>query len=1082
MKRNLKQSLLALMLVFSILVTSISTSATETTGSDSSNELDTELTNEEDSTSGTNTSNTEENQTDNSTSNTTTDVNNTSALTQNATITTYATAATVSTAPAITVTNVDQVAGTATLTVTNVPSTATKVQIPIWNQSNQSDIIWYTATKSSDGTTYTLNFDISKHNFYLGTYTAHVYITPSSGSRYYSCGTTFSYADTTKSITTTQSSATSSTYTISASGIRIASGYTKLTFAVWSSANGQDDLKWYTATYNTTTNTWNATIDLTTHKTYGTYYVHAYTTSTSGAFSLAKTSSFTVNQDADADIAITRNNADGSFTITLSNIDAPAGVNTIQVPVWSTSNQSNIVWYTATKQSNGTYVVNSTINKHNNMIGTYSVHVYLTDSYGNRQFLTSSSMSFSSIKTSVSVTQNSSSSLLYSMKLTGSVLAEGSSYITYAVWSSENGQDDLKWYKGTEQGYALNTATLDLSNHKSYGTYYVHAYEVSDNGTFKLLTSTSFTVAKPSASSISVTSTNNSTGTFSIKISGISSQTGVSKVLVPVWSTSNQSNIVWYTATKQSDGSYTVDSSIFKHNNMVGTYYVHVYILDNYGIQTYVGSSSTKFTSLPISVSATDTSGTESTFTVKTTGSILAEGSSCITYAVWSATGGQDDLKWYTGSSSAYASNSATVSISNHQTTGTYYVHAYEVYTNGTTKLIGTSSFKVNSVPTASKITISDINNTTGTFKVTLSGISALSGVSSVRIPVWTTSNQSDIYWYTATKVSATEYYVIVDVANHDYNFGTFNIHAYVTMNNGISSCVKTTSQYYKPSNFLVATKIKDGYRTLILMNVSTSATSVQFPTWSSTNGQDDIIWYTGTKQDSTTWTATVTTTSHASSGTFYTHAYVNGSCVTSTSYTVAANEVQKNGWYYEGGYKLYYINGVLQTNLDGIYGKQSSYYIEVNRTLCTVTVYAKDGNNGYIIPVRVFACSVGLASTPTPTGTYTTSDKYRWHTLMGPSYGQYCTRITGGILFHSVAGYNMTSYNISASAYNMLGEPASHGCVRLTVADAKWIYDYCASGTTVKIFDSSTAGPFPKPATIKIPSTQNWDPTDPAI
>ena len=189
-----------------------------------------------------------------------------------------------------------------------------------------------------------------------------------------------------------------------------------------------------------------------------------------------------------------------------------------------------------------------------------------------------------------------------------------------------------------------------------------------------------------------------------------------------------------------------------------------------------------------------------------------------------------------------------------------------------------------------------------------------------------------------------------------------------------------------------------------------------------------------------------------------------------------------KNGWYYEGGYKFYYINNVKQLDLDGILPRQSSYYIKVNRTACTVTVYAKDGNNGYIIPVKRFACSVGLPSTPTPTGTYYTSNKYRWHTLMGPSYGQYCTRIVGGILFHSVAGRNMTSYNLKASDYNKLGSPASHGCVRLCVRDAKWIYDNCPSGTMVTIYDSSDPGPLGKPATIKIPAGQTWDPTDPNI
>ena len=59
-----------------------------------------------------------------------------------------------------------------------------------------------------------------------------------------------------------------------------------------------------------------------------------------------------------------------------------------------------------------------------------------------------------------------------------------------------------------------------------------------------------------------------------------------------------------------------------------------------------------------------------------------------------------------------------------------------------------------------------------------------------------------------------------------------------------------------------------------------------------------------------------------------------------------------------------------------------------------------------------------------------------------------------------------------------MLGQPASHGCVRLCVRDAKWIYDNCGLYTTVVVSDTEYT-PFDKVPTIKIPAGQNWDPTD---
>ena len=172
---------------------------------------------------------------------------------------------------------------------------------------------------------------------------------------------------------------------------------------------------------------------------------------------------------------------------------------------------------------------------------------------------------------------------------------------------------------------------------------------------------------------------------------------------------------------------------------------------------------------------------------------------------------------------------------------------------------------------------------------------------------------------------------------------------------------------------------------------------------------------------------------------------------------------------------------GSLVQDVSSIIGAQSSYYAEVDRTRCTVTIYAKDSSGQYRIPVKTMTCSVGLPSTPTPAGTYTTSAKYRWKELMGPSWGQYATRIVGGVLFHSVAGSAANSYSVPAVEYNKLGTPASHGCVRLNVRDAKWIYDNCQLGMTVRIGDNLYA-PFDKPNSIYIPASQNYDPTDPAV
>ena len=197
--------------------------------------------------------------------------------------------------------------------------------------------------------------------------------------------------------------------------------------------------------------------------------------------------------------------------------------------------------------------------------------------------------------------------------------------------------------------------------------------------------------------------------------------------------------------------------------------------------------------------------------------------------------------------------------------------------------------------------------------------------------------------------------------------------------------------------------------------------------------------------------------------------------------YYFGADGAMTTGWKYVDGYKFYFgTDGKMVQDVDKLIGKQSSYRITVNRVKCQVTVYAANETGNYCIPVKTFTCSVGKAGTPTHAGTYATLKKQNPVELMGPSWGKYGTQINNyGDWFHSVACSNPDpTYALAAVNYNMLGQPASHGCVRLCVRDAKWIYDNCGLYTRVDISDNEYT-PFDKAPTIKIPAGQNWDPTD---
>ena len=159
-------------------------------------------------------------------------------------------------------------------------------------------------------------------------------------------------------------------------------------------------------------------------------------------------------------------------------------------------------------------------------------------------------------------------------------------------------------------------------------------------------------------------------------------------------------------------------------------------------------------------------------------------------------------------------------------------------------------------------------------------------------------------------------------------------------------------------------------------------------------------------------------------------------------------------------------------------------YYIKINRKQNCITVYTSDENGEYTVPYKAMICSTGLYNA-TPRGTFHLSTKYLWRELYGKVYGQYATRITGGVLFHSVPYYKKSKSALCTEKYNKLGQQASMGCVRLTVEDAKWIADNCPSGTTVEIYDNDDPGPLGKPEAAHIDTdspNKGWDPTDPDV
>lgn len=162
---------------------------------------------------------------------------------------------------------------------------------------------------------------------------------------------------------------------------------------------------------------------------------------------------------------------------------------------------------------------------------------------------------------------------------------------------------------------------------------------------------------------------------------------------VPVWSNQGgQDDIQWYTATKQTDGTYKVRVDLAKHAYVFGDYTVHAYIEQNNGELVGIGATQIAVSQpkqlIQISASYQGTGSFQVNFNrVLTTGQVR--------YAVWSEANGQDDIRWYDANRTGNRSFQGWFTAQNHQGTGRYQIHAYQVV-NGQMTGLGSATVQVN--------------------------------------------------------------------------------------------------------------------------------------------------------------------------------------------------------------------------------------------------------------------------------------------------------------------------------------------------------------------------------------------------
>jgi len=456
-------------------------------------------------------------------------------------------------------------------------------------------------------------------------------------------------------------------------------------------------------------------------------------------------------------------------------------------------------------------------------------------------------------------------------------------------WSLEKGQDDLIWHKATKQTDGSYRVTIKASEHKgNKGNYRADAYIVDNSGERHYIAEQVVSVdyVRPSGV-LKIENNNPVAGTFDAVVSNIVAPTGLKEVLVPSWSLENgQDDLVWHKATRQADGSYRVTIKASDHKNSTGNYRADAYIVDDSNNRFYLTEKVVEVHQVKPSGTVTiENNNTEKgTFDAVIRNVVAPYGLKEVLVPTWSNKNGQDDLVWHKAERQSDGSYRATIKASDHKNdTGKFNVHIYYVDQNNKINYITETITEVQQVKPSGTVTIENNNTVTGTFEAVVRDVVAPNGLKEVLIPTWSDSNgPDDLVWHKAVRQSDGSYRATIKASDHKNEDGKYNIHVYyVDQNNQRNYITETTTevrQARRSGTILIQNNNKDaGTFDVIIKDVNSpkGVRTVQVPTWSDKDGQDDIRWYEATRQSNGDYKVSIKASDHKNStGKYHIHLY----------------------------------------------------------------------------------------------------------------------------------------------------------------------------------------------------------------
>ena len=392
---------------------------------------------------------------------------------------------------------------------------------------------------------------------------------------------------------------------------------------------------------------------------------------------------------------------------------------------------------------------------------------------------------------------------------------------------------------------------------------------------------------------ISIVNNDTMAGRFNVVVSNVKAPNGVRTVSVPIWSEiGGQDDLVWYTANRQANGTYTVNVKASDHKNSTGLYNIHLYYVQNNGQMTGVGGTVTNVfigkrpEDLKPSGTVTieNNNSSTGTFDAVVRNVVSPTGLKEVLIPSWSVAGGQDDLIWHKATRQADGSYRATIKASDHKNSvGQYQVHVHYIDQENKRRYVTETVVEVRQSKPQGMLSIENNNSSTGTFDAVVRNVVSPTGLKEVLIPSWSVAGgQDDLIWHKATRQADGSYRATIKASDHKNSVGQYQVHVhYIDQENKRRYVTETVVEVQKSTptaTITIQNNNKDnGTFDVIISNVYSpkGVRTVQVPTWSEVNGQDDLTWYEATRQSDGTYKVSVKASDHKfSTGTYHVHLY----------------------------------------------------------------------------------------------------------------------------------------------------------------------------------------------------------------